>query len=226
MAKEAFEGRNCIPKAFRKPFFFMYHIMLQTLFVLTMWWASTAWFVSMAPFIDPSTIGAPHSFIWPEPPAMFTSWIISDNATAANASTIINTTSINVSSTNTPLYDWAFCNVSSKGPAFLPVNATQNDLIAFTGQYVRHTLSNDVCVTGIAAYLYLVFIYAGIALVFFHLGVVVVWPLIPEKFKPTMVPYENDFIKMVKNLMIKAFQCCRKGGNRVVITEDAELSRF
>ena len=44
-------------------------------------------------------------------------------------------------------------------------------------------MSNDMCVTDIAAHLYLVFIYAGLALVFFDLCQVVFWPFIRKSLK-------------------------------------------
>ena len=44
-------------------------------------------------------------------------------------------------------------------------------------------MSNDMCVTDIAAHLYLVFIYAGLMLVFFDLCQVVFWPFIQKSLK-------------------------------------------
>ena len=79
--------------------------IVNFIYFLIMSWVSTAWFVSIASFVDPSTIGVIHSHIWPKPPTMFAKWVVGANTTSAVApnaiiSSVDATTSANSTTTN------------------------------------------------------------------------------------------------------------------------------
>ena len=57
-------------------------VILQLLFTLVVIYISTAWLVSLAPFLDSTSLDYVPSFVWPDPPTLMKSWILDQNATA------------------------------------------------------------------------------------------------------------------------------------------------
>ena len=85
-------------------------------------------------------------------------------------------------------FEWAFCNVSSTAHLSLE-SSDSTESRNKTLHLLHQSLSNNLCVTDIAAYLYLVFIYAGIVLLILHVSLAFAWSRIPDRFKPKL---ENE----------------------------------
>ena len=142
---------------------------LQLLFTFAVIWISTAWFVSLAPFLDTASLDRVPSFVWPNAPSVMKKWILDPNATAINPS-------------------WAVCNSTSTttvvNAAATAASTTTTTITAATRTAFDDALSMSLCLTDIAVPLYYFFVAASTFLFVYTLVVILLlWPRISEKWK-------------------------------------------
>ena len=138
----------------------IYGFLLQVVFTFIVIWVATAWLVSLAPFLDSSSLENIPSFVWFDPPPAMRKWILKSNSTTFNET-------------------WARCNVTTATPVSMTTNETAaadnitTAIVAVTGVY-HSALSWDweLCLTDIAAELYLFFVAASLFLFVYTLIVI------------------------------------------------------
>ena len=151
--------------------------ILQLLFTLVVIYLSTAWFVSLAPFLDPTSLDYVPAFVWPDPPSVMKRWILDQNPQKV-------------------IPCWAVCNdhattnnnnaTTNNDNATIHNNATTYNNNATTSRetFVVKYLRMSFCLTDIAVPLFFIFVSASVfSFVYTKVVVILLWPRISAKWK-------------------------------------------
>ena len=129
-------------------------LLLQVLFTFIVIWISTTWIVSVAPFLEESSLAMLPDYVWPNPAAPLHKWIINTE-------------------THKRTESWAICNSSS----FTFVTSSPNQTTLRAVDMTHHSFADphELCLTEVAVPLFFFITITSLLLFVYHLFLVIFW---------------------------------------------------
>ena len=193
-------------------------LLPQIVFVGVALFISTAWFVSVAPFLPPTAQTHIPALLWPDTPYPMSVWVmerkVSDPWITERNQTRPNST---VHERNQMMPGpWAICNVTGLREQVNDHDDNNAFLAPFQALMEQPELQFQACLTDVALWLYLTFVGAAAALLVLHCALLPLWPWI---YKHWILNYTDRTLRVRKRCRQIEMDMEHLAGERVKLEE-------